>query len=101
MKKQKKYVTRDMILGDIEKSNRKMERLRKEAAVQDDLANGYKLLGTAESREKFADIKEWAERLWKQAERIETTRLAKLKRTLAAFDTQPMFGDSQVVLQQK
>lgn len=109
MKKQKKYVTRDMILKDIDRAHRKMERLKKEAALQDELSREWAKMACVEPDTdkstgqivKSEASRDEANRLWDSAKRIDQTRLPKLQRTLAAFDTQPMFGDEQVVLQQK
>jgi len=95
-KRQKKYVTRESILKDIDAAHRKIKKLTSEAADLDLIAEMAKVCGNQAAYEVNA---EEAERLWKRAERMENTRLKKLGATLAAFDSVPMFGDSQVVLQ--
>lgn len=101
MKRQKKYLTREMILKDIDRAQKKRDMARKTAASFADAAKSWAAFNTAASDEKAAEAKEQSERWWGIAERVENTRLVKLKRTLAAFDTQPMFGDEQTVLQGK
>lgn len=108
MKAQKKYVTREMILKDIDRALKKREGFKRQAKIQDDAAKAYSMLATEcawESVEKnriaSESARDEANRLWDSAKRIDQTRLPKLQRTLAAFDTQPMFGDEQVVLQTK
>lgn len=96
MKNQKKYLTRDQILKDIAKAHKKIVKLKAEAAQLDAAAEFQKLAGNQGAYEAAAND---AESLWKKAERCENTRLKKLGATLAAFDTKPMFGDEQVVLQ--
>jgi hypothetical protein len=108
MKRQKKYQTREMILKDIDRAVKKREGYRREASVQDAAHAAFSKLASEGIGGQVAlrmiqanEARDEANRLWDSAKRIDQTRLPKLQRTLAAFDTQPMFGDEQTVLQAK
>lgn len=96
MKRQKKYLTREAILKDIAAAHRRMAKWSGRALELSVAAEMQKALGNhARSVALYHDSYYLLER----CERIRDTRLKKLGATLAAFDTKPMFGDEQVVLQ--
>lgn len=96
MKRQKRYLTAEMVLQDITKAHKKIAKLKSQAATLDADAEVAKLMGNQSSFEVASDE---AETIWKKVERMETTRLRRLQNTLAAFQTKPMFGEEGVVLQ--
>ncbi len=96
MKKQKHYLTAEMILKDIDDALRKIGRLQSKAGEHSALASFYLLGGTHTDYVRHMDE---VGVLLKKIERLRNARLKKLQNTLTAFQTQPLFGDAQVVLQ--
>jgi len=99
-KRQKKYLTRDMILKDIDKAHRKIKQAEVEAGLTDALILFFRDTGNRAKLEEHQGI---SDRLWKKINRLKNTRLKKLGMTLAAFDTAPMPGvvDSEQVVLEK
>ena len=100
MKRQKKYLTRDQIISDIDKSSAKMNRLIKMASAHDDAAELFKVSENEVEYKRNADL---ADKLFAKAKRIENTRLKRLGKTLAMFDAAPFpvsgLDSQQVTLQ--
>jgi hypothetical protein len=93
---QTKYTSEAMILKDIAKARRRFDRLRAKAVECDKTAEEMKLAG---NESQFKGFQDEATRLRAQASRLENTRLVKLKHALSAFQTMPLFGERQVVLE--
>ena len=85
-----------MIVKDIDAAITKLAVLQAKAAGCDAESCIYR---AAENKTAMDEAQMEADKLWARADRLKNTRLKKLKLTLAAFDTKPMFGDEQVVLQ--
>ena len=100
MKRQKKYTTRDQIIKDIDMASAKMRGIRIKAAAFDEASELFRV---SENEVEFKRNKEESERLFAKAHRIENTRLRRLIKTLAMFDTAPLgvegLSDQQVTLQ--
>lgn len=98
-KRQKKYLTEESILKDIDATHRKLKHTRDRAAA---LQSEAELCAEKVTRDKLLDS---AVRLWKKAERLENTRLPKLGDVLARFRTIPFpvegLYNPQVVLEAK
>jgi hypothetical protein len=82
-KRQKKYQDRETIIRDIDRSRRRMIKLRRLADEEDAAADFMLRHGNIEGRR----YRESAAMRRARASRIESTRLPKLGRVLAAFDT--------------
>jgi hypothetical protein len=101
-KRQKKYLSREMIIKDIDAAIRRRDRLNRQAECDDAEANLLALAEEAENVEEIRKLREGAEEKRGKAVRINETRLQKLKQTLSAFQSEPLPGfDHQVVLQAK
>ncbi len=90
-RRQKKHQTAEAILKDIDKSQRKVLKLRSEAGELYAVA-GFHLM--AEDRANYTRTMDEADALLRKAQRIQETRLKKLQNTLAAFQTGTLFGDA-------
>lgn len=94
----KRYQTREQILRDINAAHRKIKRLEKKAESELALEKTFKDSGTFGPGTKHRDL---ANKFLGQIKRLKETRLVRLGKTLAMFDTEPMPGvtDRSVVLQ--
>ena len=86
MKRQKKYTSRDQIISDIDKSTVKMNKLIQQAIAFDEAAELFRV---SENEVEFKRNSECADKLFAKAKRIENTRLKRLGKALAMFDTAP------------
>jgi len=77
--KPRRYTDRNQIIKDIDSTHRKIARLTAIVAKQGD---------KDEEEMAIAKIK-----------RLRETRLVRLGKTLAMFDTMPLIGDNEVILQ--
>lgn len=109
MRKQKRYTTRETITKAIEAAKLRLAELIAMANDEDSKAkDNYKAWETCKESERAwyraEGNKHAAERdkLFRSADRVEQITIAKLGRTLAEFDTQPMpvagLDDDAVVL---
>ena len=100
MKRQKKYTTREQIIKDIDASIRKRDKLMSKAQAADEAAEFFRV---SENDSEYRKFKEESDSMLAKAGRITNTRLKRLGRTLAMFDTEPLsacgLDDKQVTLQ--
>jgi len=75
-----------MVLKDIDRALRKFDRILSQARAEEELMWLLKDVGNIEHKQHADNLEELLEKV----ERLKKTRLEKLKRVLAAFDTIPL-----------
>lgn len=94
MRKQKHYTTEQEILDDIESAKLKADKLMIEAETLESRARSLQRQQNISN--ELAEQAAWwidqAEKMREQAERINSTRLVRLKNTLSAFRTPSLPG---------
>lgn len=86
MPKPKRYTSREMVLKDIDKAHRKIKRLKAQTQT---ILDAVEFLNVEDAVER-KNLNESADELLAKISRIENTRLVKLGKTLAMFDTIPL-----------
>ena len=96
---QKHFSHQSEIFGLIREANQKRDRLKLKIANLEEMRCAHQNAG---SYQIAADFNKDIKALEKQVERIENGRIKKLRRTLAALQTEPMpFMDKNEVVMQK
>ena len=99
MRKQKQYTSREQIVKEIDDLEKELVDMSAKAADLSSKARELFVIGDPASVLQANGLKEESEELWRSVSLIKDKKLPRLGRTLAVFDTIPMFGEKSVKLE--